>query len=150
MSKSLARIWIHATFSTKDRVGTIRGPFAEQLHLHLRDQLLELKCNTVLVNGHLDHVHLLFQAPPDKAVTEIIRRVKGESAHWVNSCDLVKGKFVWQNGYAAFSVSESNVARVRAYINNQEKHHAKTSFEDELNELLLRHGLVDSGTRGSR
>lgn len=47
--------------------------------------------------------------------------------------------FFWQNGYAAFSVSVSNADQVESNIRNQESHHLKMSFQDELRALLNRH-----------
>ena len=49
--------------------------------------------------------------------------------------------FYWQNGYAAFSVSQSNVDEVRRYIENQEEHHRRMTFQDELRTLFQRHGI---------
>ena len=67
--------------------------------------------------------------------------LKGASSHWINSNDIVKGKFGWGRGYGAFSVSESNVDAVAKYIAAQEQHHRRRTFADELKEFIERHRL---------
>ena len=49
--------------------------------------------------------------------------------------------FAWQIGYGAFTVSESQVAAVRKYIQRQEEHHKRVSFKDELISLLRKHRI---------
>ena len=53
--------------------------------------------------------------------------------------------FCWQGGYAAFSVSQSNVSKVVESIENQEEHHRKRSFEDEMRVLFKRHKIEYRG-----
>jgi REP element-mobilizing transposase RayT len=62
--------------------------------------------------------------------------IKGESSHWINSKNLLNRKLEWQNDYYAISVSESIVNTVRNYIENQEEHHKKISYKEELNDIL--------------
>lgn len=150
MAQTHTRIWIHATFSKKNRIGVLKEPFATALHKHILGELSKLECKAVLVNGYRDHVHLLFQIPAKHSVSTVIQSVKGESSHWVNAGRYLKGKFAWQGGFAAFSVSESVVDKVRAYIQQQARHHAKKSFQEELDELLKRHGLPPAGKEASR
>ena len=70
-----------------------------------------------------------------------MNQIKGESSHWINQNQLVSEKFMWQDDYYAVSVSESQVERVAAYINNQERHHSKRSFDEELDELIKKYGF---------
>ena len=88
-----------------------------------------------------DHVHALVDLPASRAIDEIAQLLKGSSSHWVNESNLVPGKFAWQRGYGAFSVSHSAVAEVAKYIANQEAHHKKKSFVEELKQLVERYGL---------
>ena len=62
--------------------------------------------------------------------------IKGSSSTWINDNRLVKGKFAWQAGYGAFSYSHSQINRVDQYINSQEKHHQKHTFQEEYMQLL--------------
>jgi REP element-mobilizing transposase RayT len=88
-----------------------------------------------------DHVHALIDLPTNLAIEEVTQLLKGSSSHWINSNDLVRGKFAWGRGYSAFSVSESKVSDVTNYIANQAEHHRVRSFSEELQELIERHGL---------
>ena len=50
-------------------------------------------------------------------------------------------RFRWQEGYAAFTVSASGLPAVRRYIAEQEEHHRKKTFREELIEFLQRSGV---------
>src|SRR6266481_1099176 len=69
------------------------------------------------------------------------RRINATAKHWINSNNVVTGKFAWGRGYGAFSVSESNVGQVARYIADQEEHHRVRTFAEELREFIDRHGL---------
>ena len=88
-----------------------------------------------------DHVHVLVDLPTALSIEELIQLLKGSSSHWVNANDILPGKFAWGRGYGVFSVSESNVKQVAAYIAGQEEHHRVRTFADELREFIERHGL---------
>ena len=90
------------------------------------------------IGGVEDHIHLLLQFPATIAVADAIRTIKTNSSGWMS--DQI-GKFAWQEGYGAFSVSKSNMPAVIRYIQNQERHHRKMTFEDEFIGLLERHGI---------
>ena len=77
----------------------------------------------------------------DMAVAEIVRLIKSNSSKWLNDSNGPPGRFQWQTGYGAFPVSESQVRKVRKYIQTQESHHAKVSFRNELITLLEKHGI---------
>jgi REP element-mobilizing transposase RayT len=70
-----------------------------------------------------DRVHALVDLPTAFSVEKLMQLLKGSSSHWVNSNNIITGKFAWGRGYEAFSVSESNVDQVAAYIARQEEHH---------------------------
>ena len=89
-----------------------------------------------------DHVHALIDLPTSLSIEELTQLLKGSSSHWINSNDLVRGKFAWGRGYGAFSVSESKVNSVAEYVANQAEHHRVRTFSEELRELLERHGLL--------
>jgi REP element-mobilizing transposase RayT len=88
------------------------------------------------INGTADHVHLLVKLRPDKAVSDVLRDLKANATGWLHEIFPVLRDFSWQNGYGAFTVSASQVERVRKYIANQEAHHRRQSFRDELIALL--------------
>lgn len=88
-----------------------------------------------------DHIHVLFLLNPQKSITEVIKQAKGGSSHSINGGDLILEKFAWQTGYAAYSVSESQVETVYNYIKIQKQHHLKQNSEDEFNEYVKLYGL---------
>jgi REP element-mobilizing transposase RayT len=88
-----------------------------------------------------DHVHALIDLPTKFSTEKLVQLLKGSSSHWVNSNDVVIGKFAWGRGYGVFSVSHSNVDQVSRYIADQEEHHRVKTFTEELREFIERHGL---------
>jgi REP element-mobilizing transposase RayT len=94
-----------------------------------------------------DHVHALVDLPTNLSIEELIQLLKGSSSHWVNANKIVQGKLAWGRGYGAFSVSESNVTQVAAYIAGQEEHHRVRTFAVELREFIERHGLRWQGEK---
>jgi putative transposase len=139
MAHTYAAIHIHAVFSTKQRHPYLTDEVKAELLPYLAGSLLRMKAKPVLVNGPRDHVHLLFSLPPVLPLADVMEKLKANSSKWAHSR---WGKpFAWQTGYAAFSVSQSNVASVRNYIANQEQHHRKMTFQEEVLALLKRHGV---------
>jgi putative transposase len=88
-----------------------------------------------------DHVHTLVDLPTSLSIEEVMQFLKGSSSHWINVNNVLSGKFAWGRGYGAFSVSESNVSQVCAYIAGQEEHHRACGFADEIKDFVDRHGL---------
>lgn len=93
------------------------------------------------INGMADHAHLLVLLPPTIAIAEALRALKANTSKWVHENWREQSKFTWQSGYSAFSVSKSGVKDVVRYIDNQEEHHRKFSYQEELLSLLKKHGL---------
>ncbi|RLC45835.1 MAG: IS200/IS605 family transposase [Candidatus Cloacimonadota bacterium] len=146
MSHSLTRIWIHAVWSTKDRFPFLNKEKRIKIVNHLKTRFEESECGVRIINGTEDHLHALFILNQNESIKDIIKNVKGETSHWINQSNFYKAKFSWQIGYGAFSVSESLVKNVEQYIKNQEKHHKKMSFQEELNKFLKAYGLLDQVT----
>ncbi|HTB32386.1 MAG TPA: IS200/IS605 family transposase [Bacteroidia bacterium] len=142
MSHSYNKIWLHVIFSTKDRHPLIKTGIEKQLYQHLQEQLIGCDCFIRIINGMPDHVHLLYMQTPKMAVTDTLKQIKGNTGHWINEQNLIPDKFAWQAGYAAYSVSESQVERVYQYILNQKQHHKRKTFQQEYEEFILSHGLM--------
>jgi REP element-mobilizing transposase RayT len=112
-----------------------------QLYEFIGVELKRMGCILSIVNGMPDHIHCLFSMPADLSVSEIMKQIKGSTSHFINHKALIPEKFDWQNGYGAFSVSQSGVDAVYKYIYQQKKHHQQHSFESEYTEILALHGL---------
>ena len=95
----------------------------------------------IVIGGAQDHVHALFSLSKNHALKKIVEEVKKGSSKWMKAEGPKNPEFYWQSGYAGFSVSQSNVEEVRRYIENQEEHHCKMTFQDELRALFKRHGI---------
>ena len=93
------------------------------------------------VGGIEDHVHLLAKLSPTISISDVLQKIKSNSSRWINERADVTRKFEWQSGYAAFSVSESQMPSVDDYIANQAEHHRKKSFEEEFLAILQKHNI---------
>ncbi len=134
-TRSYTKIWVHYIWGTKNHSKVLTDKeFRKKISLHLMENSKEkgiyMKVNYI----NSDHVHALIDLPTNKTVEEVARLLKGELSHWINN--NIDFKFNWSVGYAAFSVSESNVDRVVRYILNQEEHHRKKTFTEEYEEFL--------------
>ncbi len=96
----------------------------------------ESGCRTILVNGVPDHVHGQISLKPVVSISELMKTVKAKSSKYINDQQLTPERFEWQRGYGVFSYSHSQIASVYQYIQNQEKHHATQTFQDEYRSLL--------------
>ena len=139
MPQSLAKVYIHAIFSTKNREPVLLDEWRDELFHVLGGSANNLGCQSLIVGGVADHIHMLFQLGRTIAIAEAIGKIKCTASAWVNQRQ--KLPFHWQGGYAAFSVSQSNVGIVREYIRGQDEHHAKQAFQDELREWFRRYEI---------
>lgn len=142
MPQSLAAVYVHIVFSTKDRRPLIqpKGLRAE-LHAYLGEICDHLGCAPIIVGGVDDHVHILARQSRTIAMADWVQKLKTGSSSWIKTRSPDLRHFSWQGGYGAFSVGSDGVDRVRAYIGDQEEHHRVVSFQDEFRKLLEAHGL---------
>jgi REP element-mobilizing transposase RayT len=129
---------VHLVFSTKNRQKIIPKSYQSRLWAYLAAICKNYDMLAFAVGGTEDHVHVLFCLPPAMALARAVTLLKSNSSKWLNEKGI---KFAWQQGYGAFSVSSSNVSVVIKYIDNQEAHHRRISFEDEFIALLNKHGV---------
>jgi putative transposase len=136
--QSLANILVHLIFSTKDREPfLVREDLRARTHAYLAEVLRNFECPTLVVVGVSDHVHALFRLSRTKSIASVLEHLKTSSSKWIKA-QGVDG-FGWQRGYGGFSVSESNAAAVVTYIEKQEEHHRKMTFDNEFRLILQRH-----------
>ncbi len=137
MSQSLATIYIHIVFSTKNRYPfLVDENIRKEMHAYLGGTCNSLACPVIAVGGVADHVHILCNLSKNIAAADFIGKIKQSSSKWVKTKGNMLEKFGWQNGYGAFSVSQSQVQTVRRYIDGQKEHHEKKSFQDEFRLLF--------------
>ena len=136
MANTFSQIYIHSVFAVKGRENII--------HKNMKDELYKYICGIVTlnhqkvyaINGMPDHIHVLISIKPNCLLSDLMRDIKASSSKWINLKKLIVGKFSWQEGFGSFSVSQSQLDKVIAYINNQEIHHRKSSFKKEYMGLL--------------
>lgn len=139
MAHTYTDLLVHIIFSTKDRAPSLDTELRRDTHAYIGGIVREMKAKAVAVGGIADHVHVLTWLPPTISTSDALRIIKTNSSGWLRG----KGNetFAWQPGYAAFSVSRSNLSAVADYIERQEEHHRKMTFQEEYVLFLKRHGV---------
>lgn len=141
MANTFANLLYHIVFTTKDLMPAIGPEIQERLYEYIGGITRGQSAILLEIGGVHDHVHLLAKLKAETSVAEMVRQIKSNSSKWMNEETEGVGRFEWQTGYAAFSVSESRVPAIRKYIQGQEQHHERVSFRDELVTLLEKHGI---------
>jgi hypothetical protein len=120
---------------------TLEPDLKERLFPYMGGIFRELGATPLLINGPMDHVHILAVLPAKLAIAEILNKVKSNSSGWVHKTFPARQIFAWQTGYAAFGVSPSQKKTVLDYIRKQEEHHRKVSFKEEFLAFLEKHEI---------
>ena len=142
MPQSLAQVWVHMIFSTKERQPLLEdAAFREEMFRMLSHHVKESKCISASVGGHIDHVHLVVGLSRTITIAQLVENVKTETSKWAKKAERGHLKFAWQSGYGAFSVSHSLRNAVDEYIRNQAEHHAQMSFQDEYRQICGKHEI---------
>ncbi len=137
MAHSYTKLLYHLVFSTAKRQPLITEKLRSPLYDYLGGTVRGLDGVAIELGGVEDHVHLLVRMPRTIAVDEFLQKLKANSSGWVTRANGIK--FNWQRGFGAFTVSESQVEKVRRYIQNQVEHHRKVSFEQEFKAMIKAH-----------
>ena len=141
MSSTLTNLLYHIVFSTKNREPIITAPIRADLYKYIGGIVRSEGGVLLEIGGIPDHVHLVVRFKAEPSVATMVKIVKSKSAKWLNEQPKRPGRFEWQRGYAAFTISKSQLENVRAYVKNQEQHHRRKTFQEELRLLLDKHGV---------
>lgn len=136
MANTFSQIYIHVIFSVKRWEYLISNQWKEELYKYITGIIRNKNQKLLIINGMPDHLHLLIGLKPDKSLSDLVRDIKNNSSNFINEKGFVKGKFSWQEGFGAFSYSDSQLNKIINYIKNQELHHQKKSFKEEYIEIL--------------
>ena len=142
MPHSFASLFTHVIFSTKDRMPAINAELKPPLLAYMGGIVREMHGTALIINGTADHVHLLIGLPPTLALSDGMRILKSNSSRWIHERYSAHSAFGWQAGFGAFSVSQSSVSAVSAYIAQQEEHHRRVPFKEEFLMFLKKHGIA--------
>ena len=141
MSNTYTQIHIHTVFAVQNRLPKIDKTWQDRLYQYLIAIIQNHGHKVLSIGGMPDHVHILFGFRPTQSLSVLMQNLKRNSSEWINKNKLAKGRFYWQAGYGAFSYSKSQIPKVAKYIENQEKHHSKRTFEDEYKKILSDFGI---------
>ena len=142
MPQSLTQIYLHIVFSTKNRQPYFQDvAFTDELYAYLAGICKKQDCFPKHIGGHVDHIHLLCSLSRRKTVADLIRELKTGSSTWIKTRKLDWQNFHWQDGYGAFSVSQSQMPKVKEYIDHQNEHHRIKTFQEEFGQLLKMHSI---------
>jgi putative transposase len=138
---SWVRIWVHMVFTTKDREPVFNSiELRKKVFSHIISNNAEKGIHTVSVGGYNNHLHCLLSLNKDLSISKVAQLIKGESSYWINQNKLIPQKFAWQDDYWAVGVSESHIESVKEYISNQEEHHKRKTFTEEVDEFMKKYG----------
>lgn len=141
MSQSLSFLLIHVIFGTKDRAPIGDGSLLPSLHAYLATVARNAGCECYRIGGMADHVHLAIRLSRTMAASDLVEELKTSSSKWLKSQAPALAKFAWQRGYGAFSVGPSDLPALIHYIDTQEMHHQKHTFQDEFRAFLTKYGV---------
>lgn len=141
MANTFSQIYIQVVFAVQDRISLIHTSWEEELYKYISGIIDNKGQKLLAINGIPNHIHIFFGMKPTCCISDLIREVKKSSNEFINENRFTKSKFIWQEGFGAFSYSHSQIDSVIKYILNQKEHHKKQSFRDEYLNLLNKFGI---------
>ena len=142
MADTYTQLYIHIVFSVKGRQPLIPKQHKAELHKYITGIVTNKMQKMIQINSMPDHTHIFIGITPDIAISDLVRDIKRNATQFINRKRWTVGKFMWQEGFAAFSYSHSQLKEVIAYIENQEQHHSHKTFKEEYLELLQRFDVL--------
>lgn len=139
---SYSKMWLHIIWATHNREKLLLEKAAKNLSEYLFNYSKKNNIYMQVNYVNSEHVHSLIDLPTNMTIENCLKLFKGSSSHYLNESNLINGRFSWARGYAAFSVSESQVDKVVEYIKNQKEHHRVKSFAEEYEEFLNKYKLL--------
>jgi putative transposase len=141
MPGTFSQLYIQIVFAVGGRQNLIAKTWSEELYKYISGTITAKKQKSIIVNGMPDHIHIFIGLRPSTAVSDVVRDIKNNSTNFINKRHFVKGRFFWQDGFGAFSYSQSHIKNVYDYILLQEDHHARKTFKEEYIEMLERYEI---------
>ncbi len=132
MAHTLVCNYLHVVFSTKEREDAIPVDALPRLFDYVASYAKSLGVTKMTVGGMPNHIHIVANFPANQCVANVVRQLKTSTSKWLKTTFRECAEFSWQQGYGTFSVSYERLPQVRRYIENQQKHHAASSFDDEM------------------
>jgi len=142
MSHALVRVFVHFVWSTKNAERSLCDGVRQEVKVHIARYARENGMHLEAFDVQPEHVHLVVRLGSEQRTGDVPKLLKGESSHWINQNDIVAGKFSWQTGYAAFSVDQGGLEAVKSYVMNQEEHHKRNTYSEEIGAMIQESGFV--------
>lgn len=136
MANTYTQIYVQIVFAVKGRQNLISENIRENVEKYICGIVTNKKSKPIAIYCNPDHLHILIGLHPTISISDMARDIKANSSKWINEQELIQGKFVWQEGFGAFTYSKSQIASVVKYILNQTEHHKKKTFRDEYIQFL--------------
>lgn len=141
MPQSLSKVILHIVFSTQNRNPLILKALQDEMYSYIATICKTNKSHSTKFSSTSDHIHIAATLPRTVTISKLLEEIKKGSSKWFKEKDERARNFTWQCGYAAFSVSQSQLEQLVRYIEQQELHHRKKSFQEELREFLNNYGV---------
>ena len=136
MANTFTQIHFQAIFAVQNRESLIHDNWRINLYKYISTIIRENGHKPLAINGMPDHLHIVFGMRPAQSLADLMQHIKADSSGWINKAKLVRGKFNWQDGYAALTYSKSQLPRLIKYVENQQVHHKKKTFLEEFRRIL--------------
>ena len=141
-ANTYTQIYLHVVFAVSGRACVIQPERKQELQRYITGIVSKRNQKLIAINCMPDHTHILLGLKPDEAPSDLVGRIKTGSTNHINEQRWVGCRFSWQEGSGAFSVSHSHLGTVIDYIQNQENHHRRKSFQQEYVEFLERYEVA--------
>lgn len=141
MPNTFTQIYIQIVFAVKNRQSLIHPIWEDKLYQYISGIVQSRNQKMIAINGMPDHIHLFIGFKPSCSLSDLVREIKKSSSLFINQNKLCVTKFNWQEGYGAFSHSQSHISRVYAYVLNQKEHHKKITFKTEYLDFLKKYEI---------
>lgn len=139
MPQSLANVLVHIVYSTYGRTPCLSHEVRGVLFPYTNGILRNIGCPVLQIGGTNDHVHLLLRLSRTLTLAQVVETTKTSTSKWIKTQGI--SEFAWQAGYGVFSVGQRESDEVIRYIQSQEDHHRRVSFQEELRALMKEEGL---------
>jgi REP element-mobilizing transposase RayT len=141
MANTYTQLYVHFVFAVKYRAALLDRDWDERLRLYITAVVQNAQHKMLAINNVSDHIHFFIGLNPTQSISDLMRIVKRDSSDWINKNKITKNKFLWQEGYGAFTHSKSQINNVVQYIRNQQEHHKRITFQDEYKKMLNDFGV---------
>lgn len=141
MANTYTKIFLHIVFTVNRRQKLIPRECNESLQKYITGIVKNRGHKLLAINNEPDHMHILISFTPTTNLAKLVQEIKAVSSKFINENRWIKQKFSWQKGYGAFSCCHWHIDKMKRYIQNQEEHHRRSTFEKEYLAFLKKYGV---------